>query len=77
MGQFILPALKVNEKKWIYRVAGFGSVLKSISRDTFPRRALGLLYEQMVIGATRCRILVREFNAKNLCSSQRVLVLPR
>jgi len=27
IGQFILPALKVNEKKWIYRVAGFGSVL--------------------------------------------------
>ena len=27
VGQFVLPALKVTEKKWLYRVAGFGSVL--------------------------------------------------
>ena len=27
IGQFVLPALKVTEKKWLYRVVGFGTIL--------------------------------------------------
>jgi sec-independent protein translocase protein TatC len=27
IGQFVLPAMKVKEKKWLYKVAGFGAVL--------------------------------------------------
>ena len=26
-GQFVLPALRVNEKKWLFKLSGFGSVL--------------------------------------------------